>query len=1170
MRPYAIILLTLLFYCRNLSAQESSTDVNAQLYINRAEIQSSIEKDAINQFVKELKYFGIWDNIHALYIPTGGTEQSHKLNLKDPRDCDEAFRLYYPNGAEHSDSGTKWNGINQGALTFYSPTSTRLHLMVYQDEEADEPYMFSGDRNGVTDFNDYTWSAFFSNGVIGFANQGNWNDNTENQRTGFFYGQRISNDSTEGYVNGILQSKWYQPFSGSYNTDTSQKIWINKSSSDPTFTGTARYQVISIGNAMDSISVIKYYEIVQAFLTELGLQVGAPLDWPTLPNNFISDYKNDYRWVKATDNAVDTLVDGASLYGINDSLYIWGGWNGNWYPFDFNSGYVSGDGGRSWAKISSAPWDPRHTAAYGSDENGNAYLIGSDLMPESTDVDRKEVWKTIDGRNWTLQTNQAPWSEKLALHGLAIKGDTLFVGGGQFGTTVNDGLNDTIWQSADGGVNWTVINTNAPHLGGSLYNNFKYFPARGKFVAFCGAVYDNDPSLRRFSNEIWISDDCITWQKECDAPFAARQYSDMAIWDDKLWIWAGDRSAQTGNGTLNLKDLWYMDKDGGWHEMGSVPIPQRHATSFAVDKKNDRLVFACGNMFSDVWWLERVPLHEDKTVFLSPQCNFVVPDCIDSLSNNFGASVSITQIPAAGTIISSSPRTNIPAKIIADYGNGDTQTTIFYFMVKDTTAPLITSPADRIVYLEENCSFHVPNVMTSLVVSDCDTVTLNQSLAVDSVINAFDGAVFNINVTATDGSDNFSTSNVRIILKDTTAPVFIDVNRIVEFTDGRCEKNISITAPEAIDNCTNVSVTGMRSDSLQFTDPFPVGITTIKWQATDMNGNMRTCTQEVEVIDHEQPVLNFINSISFCVKADKNYSVPKLTATDNCGIDSIMYSISGTTQRRGVGNDASGIFNQGLSRITWTVTDIHGNTSTAETQVNIVVLSVTIPDVYVLPKGANANTLYIGYGPAKLELVAVANNGYPNYSYEWSNSDTTNLVNIENPPGTYSYHVAVRDALGCTAEASKEIKIVDVRCGGYLDKVSVCKLENDQLSSICVNSEDVSELLEHGAYLGICANNLVSILNSGNSAEIKNKLQIVVMPNPANQYFTIKIESFANEPISVKLINGIGVTLDEKTNLRAGIVLQMGQKYPSGIYFLEVRQGNERVINKLIKTNSRN
>src|SRR5205085_10823889 len=49
----------------------------------------------------------------------------------------------------------------------------------------------------------------------------------------------------------------------------------------------------------------------------------------------------------------------------------------------------------------------------------------------------------------------------------------------------------------------------------------------------------------------------------------------------------------------------------------------------------------------------------------------------------------------------------------------------------------------------------------------------------------------------------------------------------------------------------------------------------------------------------------------------------------------ITYTITGATIRAGNGNDASGIFNLGISTIIWTVADPCGNTSTCSTLLTI-------------------------------------------------------------------------------------------------------------------------------------------------------------------------------------------------------------------------------------------
>jgi hypothetical protein len=57
----------------------------------------------------------------------------------------------------------------------------------------------------------------------------------------------------------------------------------------------------------------------------------------------------------------------------------------------------------------------------------------------------------------------------------------------------------------------------------------------------------------------------------------------------------------------------------------------------------------------------------------------------------------------------------------------------------------------------------------------------------------------------------------------------------------------------ATDNCGIRDVKGARSDGLALNAPYPVGVTTITWTATDTAGNVTTCTQTVTVTDSTAP-----------------------------------------------------------------------------------------------------------------------------------------------------------------------------------------------------------------------------------------------------------------------------------------------------------------------------
>jgi hypothetical protein len=93
---------------------------------------------AINTLVLAAKSNGWWTLCNAIYPFVGGTSTTCKFNLKDPRDLDAAFRLTFPNGATFANTGVDWNGTNQYANTFLTPSTTlsldSTHMSYYSRE----------------------------------------------------------------------------------------------------------------------------------------------------------------------------------------------------------------------------------------------------------------------------------------------------------------------------------------------------------------------------------------------------------------------------------------------------------------------------------------------------------------------------------------------------------------------------------------------------------------------------------------------------------------------------------------------------------------------------------------------------------------------------------------------------------------------------------------------------------------------------------------------------------------------------------------------------------------------------------------------------------------------------------------------------------------------------
>src|SRR5258707_8838031 len=97
-----------------------------------------------------------------------------------------------------------------------------------------------------------------------------------------------------------------------------------------------------------------------------------------------------------------------------------------------------------------------------------------------------------------------------------------------------------------------------------------------------------------------------------------------------------------------------------------------------------------------------------------------------------------------------------------------------------------------------------------------------------------------------------------------------------------CSAIVNWTSPTASDNCSMGSFTSNHNSG----DTFPVGITTVTYNAVDAAGNSATCSFTVKVIENVAPVItNCPSSANVFVNASCKFTIPAYTATvtDNCG-----------------------------------------------------------------------------------------------------------------------------------------------------------------------------------------------------------------------------------------------------------------------------------------------
>ena len=72
-------------------------------------------------------------------------------------------------------------------------------------------------------------------------------------------------------------------------------------------------------------------------------------------------------------------------------------------------------------------------------------------------------------------------------------------------------------------------------------------------------------------------------------------------------------------------------------------------------------------------------------------------------------------------------------------------------------------------------------------------------------------------------------------------------------------------------------------------------------------------------------------------------------------------------------------------------------------------------------------------------------------------------------------------------------------------------------------------------------------------------------PNPSGRFFTIRTQTDNDQPLHIKVFDGTGGLIEERKGIAPNKSFQIGEGYLTGTYLVELIQGNERAILKLLK-----
>ena len=275
-------------------------------------------------------------------------------------------------------------------------------------------------------------------------------------------------------------------------------------------------------------------------------------------------------------------------------------------------------------------------------------------------------------------------------------------------------------------------------------------------------------------------------------------------------------------------------------------------------------------------------------------------------------------------------------------GAGNTAVATQTVTVTESVNPTISAPADVSVNTgagATSCGTVVSDATlgTATANDNCPGVTVSRSGVPSG--NNFPVGTTNVTYTATDRSGNTATATQHVVVTDNTVPVITPPANVTVNTGpgatscGTVVSDATIGTATATDNCPGVgavSRTGVPSGN-----NFPVGTTTINYSVTDAHGNTGTASQTVTVVDNTVPVITPPANVTAytgsgatsCGTVVSDATIGTATATDNCpGV--------GAVSRTGV--PSGNVFPVGTTTISYSVTDAHGNTGTAQQTVTVI------------------------------------------------------------------------------------------------------------------------------------------------------------------------------------------------------------------------------------------
>jgi hypothetical protein len=257
-------------------------DPDASAFFSATGITDPTIQGAINSLCVDLKTYGVWGKMKAIYPFVGGTPTTHKFNLANALDEDSAFRLAFVGGVTHSIDGLTPNGTNGYANTFLNLTTltnNSTHLSYYSRvNTAGSTSVDIGGGSSVA----FTHLRMLLRRISGNYNGDQYFDSTGLNRVdfpvsssqGYFIDSRINNLTHKAFrSNTLIGSESYLQSKNISSINANIFLGAGNNSGTAELFSNRQCAFATIGDGLTDTEASNLYLAVQKFQTTLNRQV---------------------------------------------------------------------------------------------------------------------------------------------------------------------------------------------------------------------------------------------------------------------------------------------------------------------------------------------------------------------------------------------------------------------------------------------------------------------------------------------------------------------------------------------------------------------------------------------------------------------------------------------------------------------------------------------------------------------------------------------------------------------------------------------------------------------------------------------------------------------------------------------------------------------------------